>query len=109
MDSITAIATNSHKIIKPDTSAKISIQIPPPTRHYVFNVLFDNDLHDMKSLFYKAAYRVNNSIGALSNFLIAIESVLNIGAGPNMINEAFLRPAWKGSVKSIQPPQLETA
>lgn len=38
-----------------------------------------------------------------------MESLLNTGGGPNVINKVFLPPFWKGSLNSINPLHLETA
>lgn len=106
--SVTFISTSTHKKCKPDISAKPSIRSSLPTGQYIFNVHFEDVLHNVTSFFCKVTYRINISIGVTSNAILTVVSILDMDVIPNSIVKDSLLPAWKWPVQSIQAPQLQT-
>lgn len=81
-----------------DVIAKTNIALPPPGGPYDFNVYFDHDLHDVAFSFCKATYLVKINIFVMFNTLITVESLLDMGAGLNLIDNDFLPRACKSSL-----------
>lgn len=49
------------------------------------------------------------SLGIKSIMLLRVASLLDTGAGPNLINESFLPNKWYDHIKSATPSNLRTA
>lgn len=56
----------------------------------------------MPYFFRKVTHRVRIEIGVTSKVLTTVNSLLDTGANPNLINKDFLPLFWKKSAKSIQ-------
>lgn len=90
-------------------TAKTNIRLLPLAEQYIFIVHFDDGPNDVVAFISKPTYRIRTGIGATSNALLPVASVLNTSVGPNPINKDFLPLARKDSIKSIKSPQLLTA
>lgn len=84
--SVTFIAANTHKKIILDTSKETNILHLPPTAPYDFNVQFNYGPPNVKCFFHKATYRVKFWRSVMSNALLAVSSLLDKGAGPDLFN-----------------------
>lgn len=77
---------------KKDEMAKPQARLLPLTGQYVFIVQFDDGPHDIAPFFCKQTYCLRIWIVFTSNALLTVVSLLDMGAGPNLIKMDFLPP-----------------
>lgn len=99
------IPTHRRKLTRIQSSEQ-HFRLRPPTELYVFNAQLDDGPHDVASLFPKPTCCVRILIGVLSNALLTVESLFDMGTGPNLINKYFQNPGQKQLHKLFKAPQL---
>lgn len=53
-------------------------------------------------------YKIRTCIGVHRSALYSMTCLVDTGAGPNIINEAYPRPDWESRTKRLDPPKLGT-
>lgn len=100
-NSVTFTQAKTNYRNRTEMSAKKNIQLLPPARPYAFNVQFKDRPPDVPSIFRKAANCIKILIGFTSNVLLTVASLLDMGAGQNLIIKGFLQ-AWRESTTLIR-------
>lgn len=72
-------------------------------------VEFDIGSHDVASFFTKPTYQACLAVYITSRAMFVVTSLLDTGAGPNLVNNAFLPREWQRKVVSTPSPSLRTA
>lgn len=62
---------------------------------FAVGVECDDGPYDAASFFRHKTYGVRISVGILADVMITQESFDDMGAGPNMVSEDILPPAWR--------------